>query len=105
VLASRVQSVQLYRVGARGGMVHAWVRHSVLNCNVFKTKCRDPADRTLGASTPGLEATAALPLMSGGMAAWLGHAARPCSTRRASIDGAEASPELSAFVRRQRAMS
>ena len=25
------------------GMVHAWVRHSVLNCNVFKTKCRDPS--------------------------------------------------------------
>ena len=28
----------------------------------------------MGATMPGLEATAALPLMSYGMAAWLGHA-------------------------------
>ena len=76
--------------------------HIVTFC---ETKCRDPADRTLGASTPGLEATATLPLLSYGMAAWLGHAVRPCSTRGALIDGAEASPELSAFVRRRHAMS
>ena len=71
-------------------MVHAWVRHSVLNCNVFKTKCHDPADRTISAAMPGLEATAALPLMYGRMPAWLAHAAITFSTRGASIDGAEA---------------
>ena len=86
-------------------MVHAWVGHSVLNCNVFKTKVHNPADRTLGASTPGLEATAALPLMHGRMPAWLAHAAIIFSPRGASIDGAEASPELSAFVRPRHAMS
>ena len=86
-------------------MVHAWVRHSVLNCNVFKTKVHNPAYRTLGAPTPGLEATAALPLMSGRMLAWLAHAAITFSPRGASIDGTEASPELSAFVRRRYAMS
>ena len=83
-------------------MVHAWVRYSVLDCNVFKTKCRDPAPRsprTLGAAMPGLEATAALPLMYSGKAAWLGHATRyRSSTPGASIDGAEACTELSAFV-------
>ena len=89
-------------------MVHAWVGHSVLNCNVFKTKVHNPADRTLSGLRRrawSVEATAALPLMSGGMAAWLGHAARPCSTRGALIDGSEAVPELSAFVRRRHAMS
>ena len=79
------------RYGARLG------EHSVLDCNVFKTKCRDTADQTLGAAMPGLEATAALPLMSGGMTAWLGHAARPFSVRRASIYGAESCTELSVF--------
>ena len=71
------------------GMLHAWVRHSVLNCNVFKTKCRDPADRPTGTARRGLEATAALPLMYGRMPAWLAHAAITFSTRGASIDGAE----------------
>ena len=71
-------------------MVHAWVRYSVLNCNVFETKVHNPADRPISAAMPGLEATAALPLMYSGMAAWLGHATIPFSTRGASIDGAEA---------------
>ena len=72
------------------GMLHAWVRHSVLNCNVFKTKVHNPADRTMGTAMPGLKATAALPLMYSGMAAWLGHATIPFSTPGASIAGAEA---------------
>ena len=73
------------------GMVHAWVSHSISQCNVFETKVHNPADRTMGTAMPGLEATAALPLMYSGMAAWLGHATIPfISTRGASIDGAEA---------------
>ena len=57
-----------------------------LYSNVVKTKCRDPADRLLGAAMPGLEATAALPLMYGRMpVAWLGHAAITFSTPGASI--------------------
>ena len=78
-------------------MVHAWVGQIVLNCNDFKTKlakCRDPAMRARALL---VEATAALPLMHGGMAAWCGHAAMTCSTPGASIDGAEAGPELSLF--------
>ena len=70
----------------------------VLNCNDFKTKlakCRDPAMRARALL---VEATAALPLMHGGMAAWCGHAAMTFSTPGASIDGAEACPELSACV-------
>ena len=49
--------------------MHAWVMYSVLDCNVFKTKVHNPADRPLGTAMPGLEATAALPLMYGRMPA------------------------------------
>ena len=76
---------------------HARVGQTVLKCNEIKTKvakCRDPAMR---ARTLLVEATATLPLMHGGMAAWYGHAAMTCSTPGASIDGAEAGPQLSHF--------
>ena len=49
--------------------MHAWVMYSVLDCNVFKTKVHNPADRPLGTAMPGLEATAALLLMYGRIAA------------------------------------
>ena len=78
-------------------MVHAWVGQIVLDCNDFKTKlakCRDPP---MEARSLLVEAMAALPLVHGRTAAWCGRAAITCSTRGASIDGAEAGPELSHF--------
>jgi len=78
-------------------MLQAGVKQIVLKCNEIKTKvakCRDPA---LGARSLLVEAMAALPLVHGRTAAWCGRAAITCSTRGASIDGAESGPELSHF--------
>ena len=77
--------------GARLGAVG----HSVLNCNVFKTKVHNPADRHTSTARRGLEATAALPLMYGGMAM----PAYPWPCRRTLLSSsrhlAPRSPELS----------
>ena len=86
-------------------MLHAGVRQIVLICNVFKTKVRDPRRSAMNAARRGLEATAALPLMYGGMAAWCGHAGMTFSTPGASIDEAEACTGCALCVRRLRAVS
>ena len=86
-------------------MLHAGVRQIVLICNVFKTKVRDPRRSAMDAARRGLEATAALPLMYGGMAAWCGHAGMTFSTPGASIDEAEGWPWFAHFLRGRRAMS
>ena len=71
-------------------MLHAGVRHPLLKCNVLRGKSAIRRRSATDAARRGLEATAALPLVHGCMAAWYGHAVMTFSTPGASIDQAEA---------------
>ena len=72
------------------GVVHAWVKQIVLECDDFKTLFAEWPIRAMSASLTLLQVTADLPLPYGGMAASDGHAAIAFSTAGGSIDEAEA---------------